>query len=399
MQNLKIKFRLYPTKSQEIRLNQIAGSDRFTWNHYLAKEIDQYKLTKKFNFLSKNSADLTALKKATDTVWLADSPSTSLQQTLCNLDRALKVFFKRKNAGQGFPKFKTKKNFARSFTLAMVNAKRNIKDQNHFYIPKIGQVKCKYHRDIPSDFKSCQIKQEGDRWFVVLTCSKEQSQLPKTGKETGIDLNSKEYVTSDGNRYQIPKYLKEKQFQIKHLQRNLSRKQKGSANRKKAQLKLVKVHQSVANKRLDYFHKLSKTLVTNYDLIALEDLDVKDIQQKMGHVIKDNGFAMFRSMIVYKAALYGKESVIIDRWYPSSQLCSQCGTVHKMPLSVRVYNCPDCGMIMDRDLNASKNIMKAGTASRVVKTDTNAFGEVDYMGQTHVLTILAGLNEEGSHVL
>jgi putative transposase len=253
----------------------------------------------------------------------------------------------------------------------------------------------------PSDFKTCQFKQEGDRWCVVLTCTKEQSQLPKTGKEIeiGIDLNSKEYVTSDGNRYQIPKYLKESQFQIKHLQRNLSRKQKGSKNRKKAQLKLVKVHQSVANKRLDYFHKLSKTLVTEYDFICLEDLDVKGIQQKMGHVVKDNGSGMFRGMIVYKAALYGKESIVIDRWYASSQLCSQCGAVHKMPLSVRTYECPNCKLVMDRDLNASKNIMKAGTASRAKLNGTNAFGEVDYMDQMEILTILGDLNEEGSHVL
>ena len=396
MQILKYKFRLYPTESQLIRLNQVTGSCRYVWNYYLAKEQKQYEQTKTFNFLSKNSKDLTALKQATDTVWLADAPSTSLQQTLCYLNESMNQYFKRRNAGAGFPKFKKRKNFDASFTLAMVNAKRNIKGDT-FHIPNIGKVKAKYHREIPSDFSTCQIKREGDRWFVVLTCKKDVSPLPKTNKSIGVDLNSKSYVLSDGIRFDIPKYLKESQFQIKHLQQSLSRKTNGSKNRRKAQLKLYKVHQTVANKRLDYFHKLSKTLITEYDRIILEDLNVKDIQMKMGRVIQDNGFSIFRSMIEYKSVLYGKESVIIDRWFPSSQICSQCGTVHKISdLNIRVYVCPDCGLCIDRDLNAAINISRAG----IVPDQTNAFGAEGLdINQYVVMGILADCNEEGSHVL
>jgi putative transposase len=278
----------------------------------------------------------------------------------------------------------------------MVNAKRNIKGE-YFHIPNLGLVKAKYHREIPSDFSTCQIKREGDRWFVVLTCKKTITQLPKTNKSIGVDLNSKSYVLSNGIRFDIPKYLKESQFQIKHLQRSLSRKTKGSINRKKAQLKLYKVHQSVANRRLNYFHQLSKTLITEYDHVILEDLNVKDIQQKMGHVVKDNGFSMFRSFIEYKSELYGKECTVIDRWFPSSQICSQCGTVHKISdLGIREYVCPECGLVIDRDLNAAINISRAGTAP----DQTNAFGaESGYEEQYVLLGILADCNEEGSHVL
>lgn len=389
MHLLKIKYRIYPTKSQEVRLRQISGSCRYVWNHFLDQEKKQYEQDKTFRFYNKNSNDLTALKKAADTVWLNDTPSTSLQQTLRHLETALKQSFKRNNARKGFPKFKKKRNFESAFSLAMVNAKSNVRP-NHFYIPKLGQVKCVYHRVMPSDFKTCQVKQEGNRWFVVLTCSKEQSLLPKTNKSVGIDLNSKEFVLSDGTRFVIPKYLGEKQAQIKHLQQELSRKKTGS-NRLKAQKKLYKAHQRVRNKRLDYFHKLSKMLVTEYDLIALEDLNVSAIQQFNGHIIKDTGFSMFRAFIEYKSKLYGKETVIIDRYFPSSQICSQCGAVRKKSLSERTHSCT-CGCIMDRDLNAAINIHRAGTAH-------SAFGDASLVDQYTMIGVLMNIDEEGSHAL
>jgi len=395
MQTLKYKYRLYPTPDQVVRLNQIVGSNRYVWNHFLSEEQSQYAINQKFRFYNTNSKDLTTLKKTTD--WLNDTPSTSLQQTLRYLETALKQSFKRANARKGFPKFKKKRNFEGSFTLAMVNAK-NFRD-GKFLMPKIGEIKVKLHRELPSDFSTCQVKRDGDRWFVVCTVSVKKTQLPKTGKEIGIDLNSKEHVTSDGVRYKVPKYLHENQVKIASLQRVLARAVKGSKNRKKAQFKLHKVHQRVQNQRLDYFHKLSKALVTEYDLIALEDLAVAQIQRSRGKVIADNGFGMLRSMILYKSELYGKSTVIIDRYFPSSQTCSGCGSVHKMPTNIRTYVCPDCGLVMDRDLNASINILRAGTA-RIGGNSGNAFGDsADYEEQMVVLGILAGVNEEGSYVL
>ena len=390
MQVLKYKYRLYPTDVQLTKLSQITGSVRYVWNHFLASEQKEYADNKKFKFYNTNSQDLTALKQTTE--WLNEVPSTSLQQTLRHLNLALKSSFKSvKNGKKGFPKFKAKRNFIASFSLTMVNADRNIKD-NKFYIPKVGDVHCVYHRALPSDFSSCQIKQEGDRWFVVITCRKACVQTPKTHDTVGIDLNSKEYVLSDCTRYAIPKYLNENQIKIKSLQQDLSRKQKASINRTKAQLKLFKVHQRITNKRYDYFSKLSKELVTDYDTICLEDLNVASIQRKMGRVTQDNGFSMFRAMIVYKAELYGKETVIIDRYYPSSQLCSQCGTVQKMPLSERTYSCRCCDHVMDRDLNAAVNIHRAGMAR-------SAFGDTQEESEAVMLGKLLGVEEEGSCVL
>lgn len=395
MQQLKYRHRLYPTPNEHAELRRIVGCVRFVWNHFLAREIDTYKQTGHFNFYNTNSADLTKLKQQPATDFLNLVPSTALQQTLRDLDRSLRTFLKKRNTRKpvGFPKFKKKRNQDGSFTLAMVNASRNI-DGDLFHIKKGLDVKFIQHRPLPSDFKTCQIKQDGDIWFVVLTVEKAPIKSPATGKTVGIDLNSKDFVLSDGTRFPIPKYLKEAQHQIKKLQRKLAKAKKGSKNRDKIRAQLYKVHQSVRNKRLDYFHKLSRRLVNDYDFIVLEDLDVKSMQQTRSHVIKDNGFAMFRAMIEYKCKLYGKQVFVIDRYYPSSQLCSNCGELHKMPDDEnRLYECPDCGLIMDRDLNAAINIERAGTAP------DNACGDDSLMKQMVTNAIMSGINDAGSYVL
>jgi putative transposase len=393
MQNLKYKYRLYPSQEQIQLLNQVVGNNRYVWNHFLNQEMQQYQIDNKFRFFNKNSADLTSLKKATE--WLQSSPSTSLQQTIRYLDVALKASFKKNSkATKGFPKFKKKRNFNGSFTLAMVNSDRNCDfNSGKFKIPNIGWIKCRYHRALPSDFKTCQIKQEAHNWFVVVTCTKPK--LPTrttTTNSVGIDLNSSEYVLSNGIRYVIPKFLRENQAKIKKLQRGLSRKKKGSHNYLKAQLKLTKANYRVKLKRLDYFHKLSRQLVDDYDVISLEDLNVKSIQQWNGHIIKDNGFAMLRQFIEYKSELYGGKTVIIDRYYPSSKTCSNCGSIQDIELSSRTYDCKSCGEVIDRDLNAAINIDRAGTAR------LNACGDPRY-DQLVMIGQLLGINESGSLVL
>ncbi len=362
MQNLKYKFRLYPNKEQLASLTQVAGNCRFIWNHFLAREHQTYSDTKKFNFFNKNCLDLTVLKKEFD--WLALAPAVSLQQTLKNLDLSMKTYFKNKTK-RGFPRFKVKKNFQTSFTLVQVSIQRNVKE-NTFYIPKVGDVRCVYTRALPSDFASCQIKQEAGMWFVVLTVKKQVEQIQKTGRQVGIDLNSHSYVLSDGTEIVIPKYLRENQAKIKRYQKSLSRKKKGSFNRKKAQLKLSRCHYDVKQKRLDYCHKLTTSLIRKYDAIFLEDLNVVGIQKFNGHIIKDNMFAMFRSQLEYKGLLYGKTVHCIDRWFPSSKTCNSCGAIKdELKLSERLYVCEHCGAVEDRDLNAAKNILTAGQAGLV----------------------------------
>ena len=392
MQNLKYKYRLYPNNSQIESLKQVIGSNRYIWNYFLQKETEQYQINQTFRFFNKNSKDLTSLKKATE--WLKQPPSTSLQQTIRYLDTALKASFKKNaKARKGFPKFKKKRNFDGSFTLAMVNSKSNCNfDAGKFKIPNIGWINCKYHRMMPNEFKTCQIKQESNNWFVVFTCQTPKLPSRTTRNSVGIDLNSTEYVLSNGIRYPIPKFLRENQAKIKKLQRILSRKKKGSNNRLKAQLKLNKVSHRIKNKRLDYFHKLSHQLVNNYDVISLEDLNVRSIQQWNGHIIKDNGFAMLRQFTEYKSELYGGKAVIIDRYYPSSKTCSNCGSIRDIELSERVHNCCSCGSVIDRDLNAAINIDRAGTAR------LNACGDpkVDI---SIMIGQLLRINETGSHVL
>ena len=360
MQNLKYKYRLYPTESQIAALSQVTGNCRFVWNHFLANESKAYEETKKFNFFNKNCLDLTKLKGELD--WLSLAPAVALQQTLRNLDQAMRVYFKNKTK-RGFPRFKIKKNFVSSFTLTQVGLKKNIRD-NTFYIPKVGDVRCVYSRALPSDFASCQIKQEADKWFVVLTVEKEVQQIPKTGREVGIDLNSHSYVISDGTEIVIPKFLRDSQAKIKFLQKSLSRKKKGSSNRKKAQLKLSRIHWTVKQRRLAFCHQLTTELIRKYDTICIEDLNVVGIQKFNGHIIKDNMFAMFRTQLEYKAVLYGKRVIAISRWFPSSKTCNECGAIKtELSLNERIYECEHCGAVEDRDLNAARNILSVGLAT------------------------------------
>ena len=393
MKLLKFKYRLYPSTSHVQLLNQVVGANRYIWNYFLDQENQQYQIDQKFRFLNTNSKDLTALKKATE--WLKLPPSTSLQQTLRYLDQALKASFpKNTKARKGFPKFKKKRNFNGSFSLAMVNSKQNCNfDTNKFKVPNIGWINCKYHRAMPSDFKTCQVKQEAGYWFVVFTCNQQKQIRTSTGVSVGIDINSKEFVLSNGVRYEIPKYLRENQAQIKRLQRKLAKKQKRSNNQAKAQLKLAKVHHTVKMKRLDYFHKLSKQLVNDYDVISLEDLNVAKMQQWNGKMIADNGFAMLRQLVEYKSDLYGGQTVTIDRYYPSSKTCSSCGSIQNISISNREYNCCKCGSVIDRDLNAAININRAGTAQ------IHACGNSQSVTNRILIGKMIGIDESGSYVL
>jgi putative transposase len=331
------------------------------WNHFLALEIEQYKADKTFRFFNKNSKDLTELKKQEDTQWLKEIPSTAIQQSIRSLDLALRQSFKSQKNRKGFPKFKAKKHWQGGFPLAMVGKNAN-QENNTFQVPNVGKVKTKYHRAIPSEFTTCNIKYEAGKWYLVLTV-KVKKQPKSSGKSSvGIDINSLEYVTSDGEIIPIPRFLGESQAQVKRIQRRLARKVKGSSNRKKWQLRLARQHYKIKCQRLDFFHKISKYLVDNYDVICLEDLNVKAIQRFNGHITKDNSFAGFRQMVEYKAELYGKDVVIVDRFYASTKTCSNCGNVQPIALSERTYKCNCCGIEISRDYNAAVNINRVGSA-------------------------------------
>lgn len=359
MQNLKYKFRINPTNTQLSKLHQVLGSCRFVWNYFLDKEQQRYNIDNKFNWFNQNSKDLTTLKK--EIMWLNQVPSTALQQMLKNLDRTLKTATNNKG---GFPKFKSKKNKpVKSFNITMINSNNVDIDAKKVKVPNIGWINCIFHREMPDNFKSMQIINEGDKWYVVFICKVPKKLKVEVKKSIGIDLNSKTYVLSDKSVIEIPKVLHENQMRIKRLQRSMARKVKGSNNREKVRIKLKKVHQVIKNKRLNFFHKLSKNLIDKFDLICLEDLKVSDIAKFNGKITADNCMAGFRHMIEYKAELYGKSVSIIDRYFPSSKKCSCCGNIKKsLPLNIRTYQCGVCNLVIDRDYNAALNILTAGTA-------------------------------------
>ena len=364
MQNLRYKFRINPTNSQLSKLTQVLGSCRFVWNYFLDKEQQRYNIDKKFNWYYQNCKDLTTLKQ--ELTWLKETPSTALQQTLDNLDKSLTRAVRPNVNGDlaGFPKFKSKKGKpVKSFNITMINS--NIVDVNDkkVKIPSIGWIKCVFHREMPDNFKSVQVLCEANNWFVVFVCKVPKQPKVKIEKSVGIDLNSKNYVMSDKSIVEIPKPLRENQTRIKRAQQSISRKIKGSNNREKAKTKLSRISNIVKNKRLDFFHKLSKSLIDKFDLICLEDLKVSDIAKFNGKITADNYMAGFRHMIEYKVELYGKHVSVIDRYFPSSKKCSCCGNVKKLlPLNIRTYECSKCNLVIDRDYNAALNILTAGTA-------------------------------------
>jgi putative transposase len=385
MQNLKYKYRLYPTPQQKQKLTQVIGCTRFVWNYFLSGEKKTYDETKKFNFLNKNSKELTSLKKTLR--WLSGAPSTSLQQTLIYLDRALKQSFKSSKTRRGFPKFKKKKNCSGGFSLTMLSLVRSVNQEtSKFKCPNIGWIKTKYHRTIPSDFKTAQIKWEGDRWYLVLTVQiKKKKKCVDLDNSIGIDLNSLKYVTSDGEIIPIPRFLGDNQIKIRRLQQRLSKSKLGSSNRKKWQYKLMKAHYRVKMMRLDSFHKLSRYLVDTYDVICIEDLNVNGIQKFNGHITKDNMMGGFREMLEYKCELYGKHLEVISRWEPTSQTCSSCGQQQRIPLSTRTYSCNNCGHQLSRDLNAALNIHRAGMARIQASGDAiRPSSEVEILHIRHV---------------
>jgi len=374
---MNYKYRLYPNKQQENMLRQFCGAQRFIWNHYLNEEMETYKEHKKFRFSHKNITSLPKLKSELE--WLKLVPSTSLQQTLLYQDRALKQSFKGNTSRKGFPKFKSKRNFNGSFSLVVIDNK-SIIDNKYFKCPKIGKIKIVMERELPSNFRSCKIKQHAGKWFVVFTVKKKKLQKSRAlNRVLGIDFNSKEIVVSSSNKQVTnPKYLAKAKLDLARKQRILSKKIKGSNNRRKQQLIVAKAYDKISSQRKDFLDKLSYELVQSNDLICLEDLNIAGMSKFNGNMVADAGWSMLRSMIEYKAELYGKHVQIVGRYFPSTQLCSLCGTIQKKSLNERTHVC-DCGLNISRDLNAAINIKNEGLdifiKNRVGTTRINACGD------------------------
>ena len=356
------KYRIYPNKKQQELIQKTFGCTRFVYNYYLNKRKEMYendKTTFTYNMCSK---DLTNLKKELE--WLKEPDKDSLQKALKDLDMAYQKFFKEHS---GYPKFKSKKNRYKSYRTSCTN--NNIRFENkHIKLPKLGLVKVRDKQIPQGRILNATISQEPNgHYYCSLCCTDvEFEQLPKTNKNVGIDLGICDFaILSDGIKIENPQFYEQSEKKLARLQRELSRKTIGSSRWEKARLKVAKLQKHIANQRNDFLQKLTTIIVSNYDVIAIEDLNVKEMKETDSKIrnkrVGDVSWSEFRRMLTYKSQWYGKELSVIDRYYPSSQICHVCGHRDgKKSEDIRNWICPHCHSELDRDINAAINILNEG---------------------------------------
>lgn len=370
---LKAEFPLVVTTEQSDRLFMWAGGCRAMYNFFLAEIKASYLDTKNFRFYNENAADLSKLKAFPEFSWLREIPASALQHTLQDLNKSLLKFLKdKKEQAQdpaGFPGFKKRKHGEAGFHFSQVDFYQNIKviDSVTYFKYKGHLFKIAYkkpnkngnNRPIPTNFKSASIKLKGGTWYISFTYEKKIEKLTNRKPITGLDLNGRIHVAEDQS-YPVVKPFVENQNKLKELQRSLSRKIKDSKNYNKCLLAFQKLNKRCANAQKDFAHKLTKHLVNSYETVVIEDLDNKGIQKKFGKLIANNSFGLIRDLLEYKCQLTGTNLIIADRYFPSSQLCSCCGSRQKLKLSDRIYNCPVCGTSICRDKNSEINLRNYG---------------------------------------
>jgi putative transposase len=359
--NKAIKYRIYPTKSQESLLNNTLEGCRLLYNQMLAQRKNGWENDRIFFSCYEQQK---IFKN-----WLPDNYSiyAQVQQNVAvRIDLAFKAFFRRVKNGEkpGYPRFKK---FGRydSFTYPQNNHGFKIIDDNNIHLSKIGKIKTIIHQKIDGNIKTCTIKREDNNWFVVFCF--EYEALPydsKTEESVGIDVGLKSFaVFSDKNIIDNPGFFKEQENKIATLQR---RKEKAKGNRKKKIVKAIqKRHKKIKNKRKDFCHKLSRQIVDKYRAICVEDLEINQMKESnkyMSKSIHDASWRLFMDLLSYKAEEAGRAFVKVNPAY-TTQDCSECGYRVKKKLSDRTHNCPSCGLSIDRDLNASKNILRIGLYS------------------------------------
>ena len=368
------KYRFYPTSEQEDLLLRTFGCVRVVWNQILDWRQRQWVKNKVSVNYGKASEHLTSLKRDANYIWLNEVSSVPLQQALRHQQKAMVNFFEKRAS---YPRFKSRK------------TKQSATFTGNGFTYKNGEIKLAktddplnivWSRPLPEGAEPSSVTVSLDRagrYHISILVEEEIDHLPLSTKTIGLDLGVEDFaVTSDGEKIQAPRIGRKHHKKVAKLQKSLSRKEKGSKNREKARLKLAKAQAKIADSRRDFLHKLSTRLVRENQTIILEDLAVKNMAAKGGsrkrglnRSILDTGMAEFRSMLAYKAEWYGRNVEVIPRFHPSTQLCSDCGATTGPKgvngLGTREWACIECGSIHDRDINAAKNVLAAGTAVSV----------------------------------
>jgi putative transposase len=372
------RCRAYPDEAQQQILTRTFGCVRVVWNRTLAEGRWLYHAEGKRLSYAASDAALTVMKKDPDLAFLNEVSSVPLQQTLRHQHRAFSAFFAKRAR---YPRFKSRRSrqtahYTRSaFTMRDGELRLAKTERSLRFVWSWPNV------DVTSLNPTMVIvaREPDGRWYVTLMIDGDAPEpLPESGCAVGVDLGVKDFaVTSGGEQIANPRHLERKARSLARYQRRLARCQKGSANRLKAKAKVARAHRKVRDARRDFLHRASARFVRENDLIVIEDLAVRNMvrNRRLARAISDCGWGEFRRQLEYKCQRYGRELVVLDRWYPSSKTCSACGyLLAGLSLSTRHWTCPSCGARHDRDINAAKNILAAGLAVTACGADVRHSG-------------------------
>jgi putative transposase len=381
------KFRLEPTDEQKILLNKHFGSVRWSYNYFLNQRKEEYLNNKKSITYNQQSKFLTELKTNDETEWLKEVNSQSLQYSLKCLDQAYQNFFNKRTQ---FPKFKSKRN-KNSFTCPQFVKN----DDNLLFIPKFQDgIEMIMERKIKGTIKKATItKTPTGKYFVSILTEQEYIPVSKTGLSVGIDLGINDFlVLSNGTKIKNHRFLKHYERSLKLNQQSLSRKNSKSVRYEKQRIKVARIHEKITNSRMDLIHKTTNSLIKQFDIIYLEDLNVKGMMKnhKLSKAISDVSWSKFIDTLEYKSVWNDKQVIHIDRFFPSSKTCSKCGWINNnLTLKDREWICPKCGEKHDRDFNAATNILNEG-----YRVNNISVGTTDYERGAKIRLTSVGASKE-----